>query len=1325
MSMNWSAITTGEEFQSLVNSIVAHLDPQARLFSRPGPDGAQDAIAGDRTTVYQAKYIQNRSAATAIREALKEHAKIVEYQKPASGHHDKWRRVTHWTLATNATFGSGDLERWDKEVAPAFAAIGIVADYWCSARIASLLEDYPEVRRAYFEDEVRLFLSLGEKRRTLDPSEGVGEDLAFQASYVGRDTELARFEDFVDGTERVLLVHGPGGVGKTRFLYEASCRALESERVADVYWGNLENLEASTSWYAGLVPERSLLVLLDEPTNPKLIRRVLEELTSLRTANWKVVVSTRTPKDPIIDVFGALRTRVIDRAIELPPLSKEQTAALAENLLALYGVPVDVTEATRVLTEVSDQYPIWLVLAVSLVRQQKPLSELPNDPVGIAKLYIGEVLAVDTAGVSADDVKKALAWLGLYQPLNVEDDGLLTFIGERTNLSPDKLRQLYTRLHQRAAIRRRGIRGRLAEVKPDAVRDYLLLEWLSYADAVAGLRRQTPEGRSVTSLIADATEGSVEVPRTSDLLRRIALVEWVSVLPLNLLGEVVTRMQGLIAAHGGARFRLRLLDLASALAPFRPGEVAGLISLLRKTPTVKEEEDTLFGKYETHPRQLQLALAWTLFLAGTAAETSTDRRQILDEMIALAEMEESIGGERGLPNDGKRARALLRRLVEERRELRSSYQKDAEVIVLARLDAMGGVEVIPGPVWAATEALASIMLAIERHDSWSEGDTFHFSRSRIHPEGALSTSRTAVRERVWSVVQGKGATENRRRAWKLVEEAHSQANQDRTEQRWRDEVIDDLRRIVVILNRVDIELSDLQGARSVWDWHVQFDEDPQIKALADECESLYSAHPAVQGIAWIFHFGWKDDEALEARRTAIRRVLDEGRAEAIERFLTHALQAVALGTHEQDRRWRRGIVLTAAYEFGLHAAHIDGVRQCAQSWLACDPTDDRFLLAGEMLKGQAFASRQATQDPVPAIESALAIVQPQGRGQLLRDLYAASTARITLELTRTELDLLENKLGDDLAVVDPATWLMLARCIGLDPARVVRLLERHWADVPIPRAEACFRSMVAGIRDRAMFKEQPLALQPDEWQRIMTLMVRVPEIDRLGGNLEWELRELAKSWGRLPVSWFVEFVRARRELARVAEEPKLITDQRYHALPHGDDFFDLIERPQEADRESIEEMLGWRGDDYLTSRWLPQTLTSLDPEGVVVPALVQTASLAATDQQDLERLALFGGNYVENSAPWRSIAIAVLADGARLSVDPQEIYVELTWKGFITFGGSANEVSSHWISDVEAVRDNLQKEVVPSLRGYWEWRLQRAEATLAHERAKLAEERGE
>lgn len=128
---------------------------------------------------------------------------------------------------------------------------------------------------------------------------------------------------------------------------------------------------------------------------------------------------------------------------------------------------------------------------------------------------------------------------------------------------------------------------------------------------------------------------------------------------------------------------------------------------------------------------------------------------------------------------------------------------------------------------------------------------------------------------------------------------------------------------------------------------------------------------------------------------------------------------------------------------------------------------------------------------------------------------------------------------------------------------------------------------------------------------------------------------------------------------------------------------------------------------------------------MVLPELVATATSAARTQEELEGLAVFGGNYVEGSAPWRAIALAVLSASEQFALDPRNIYSQLTWKGIISYSGPANEVSPHWVSDVENVRNHLMGETAPSLQGYWEWRLEQAESALAYERAKLAEERGE
>ena len=59
-------------------------------------------------------------------------------------------------------------------------------------------------------------------------------DDARRRTFVGRRRELASFDDALEGRSprRVLLVHGPGGIGKTTLLLEFRGRARDAGRTA-------------------------------------------------------------------------------------------------------------------------------------------------------------------------------------------------------------------------------------------------------------------------------------------------------------------------------------------------------------------------------------------------------------------------------------------------------------------------------------------------------------------------------------------------------------------------------------------------------------------------------------------------------------------------------------------------------------------------------------------------------------------------------------------------------------------------------------------------------------------------------------------------------------------------------------------------------------------------------------------------------------------------------------------------------------------------------------------------------------------------------------
>ncbi|MBX3260540.1 MAG: hypothetical protein KF782_12670 [Labilithrix sp.] len=216
----WGALASGATFESLATTIVFFDDPKASLFGRRGKDGGQDARSGDGTRVFQAKHHESGSAATAISDAKKEAAKIEKYRQPGHARHDQWKGVIHWRLVTNAAFNPTDKLTWDTEVVPLFAKQGLTADHWERENLNALLDTHPEIHRSFFENEMRVFLSLPEVKERLPIDEPfLRRDKL--GSFCGRQNEKAKFRKFLASDNFFLLAHGAGGTGKTRLLVEA------------------------------------------------------------------------------------------------------------------------------------------------------------------------------------------------------------------------------------------------------------------------------------------------------------------------------------------------------------------------------------------------------------------------------------------------------------------------------------------------------------------------------------------------------------------------------------------------------------------------------------------------------------------------------------------------------------------------------------------------------------------------------------------------------------------------------------------------------------------------------------------------------------------------------------------------------------------------------------------------------------------------------------------------------------------------------------------------------------------------------------------------
>lgn len=375
---NWGLISTGATFERLVHALVFCTDPECIAFARPGRDYGQDALSGDRSTVFQAKYHSTGISTQPISDALGELTNIKEYKDLSYKHHGKWKDVTRWVLATSLPRNPTTQEKWDTEVGPEFANLGITAELWTREQLDQRLNENPHVERVFFEGEPHVLWTLAQARGEALVNE-VAQDSFTIDEIVGREQELASFDAFMESEQRVLLFSGPGGVGKSRLLFEASANALGDDW--QVLWLNELALQKGGQLYLGIVPEQPTLIVLDEPNESETIQFLIREMAAgSRASDWKLLIAIRGGKTQVADEIKRLGSNYSAGPIALAPLSSESSAELARKLAEEAGLSiVDEELFDGQVVGPTGGHPMWLTIAISLVGQNIPLAELPAD----------------------------------------------------------------------------------------------------------------------------------------------------------------------------------------------------------------------------------------------------------------------------------------------------------------------------------------------------------------------------------------------------------------------------------------------------------------------------------------------------------------------------------------------------------------------------------------------------------------------------------------------------------------------------------------------------------------------------------------------------------------------------------------------------------------------------------------------------------------------------------------------------------------------------------------------------------------------------------
>lgn len=1321
--LDWSRIRDGREFEALVGALVVHLHADATPFGQAGPDGGVDTLHRSAQTVYQAKFRRTWTPSNFEAVARAELDAIRAYRVPGHAHHPLWRDVTRWVLVTNNPRGTANDARW-RGIADAFAQVGIEAEWWSGDDVeARIVNQCPGLRLAFFEGHRRLFLTLAEKWPHLaeaDPAPNPD----WSRPPVGAERHRESFAAFLDDPDaRFCVITGPGGVGKTRLLWQFGHDALgRGDR--DVWWVEAERLAAHAEWYTHIIAERPALLLLDEPPPDVLAQLDLEAATR---APWKVVLTARSEHDRVMRWFDARRGKSGRRPTRLHLAPLESTQAI-DAAAQIAGCAADEPLAHRI-ARVAQGYPMWMTIAARL----RTGGADPPDPDALARAYVDTALeGIAPPGGERTQALEVLRRLALIQPVNIEAEADVAWLAEQSAApsAPDAV-GLIERLSDSELVL---ARGRLRSVQPDVVRDWLLRDWLVDAKRTGG---RSAAGDRLTSTVFGS---AFILPVLDRLLYNLSRFELscrlrdppIEVAFLDPVDALIVEF----ARTDAADQQLAALHRAEAMRVSRPRLVARVVRTLRQRATAETTVDRGFwGAQTLRRRDVLRALPEALLGAAGYVLEGRDQRLFLQEMIALVEIEVALEATAPLGGApwprGQRPSASLPRLVDPQTGWLSDFSEVAFAEATRRLPTLDGPTVAsPAAIrilWSLLEPLTNVRFEV----SEVHGEKWILTHGIRSEEDIFWRRRATLVDALWQITcHATTYPDNREHIWRFLDRLHRNVLENSAGVPALQALIgEDLARAAEAMEDSTPTARERVVARTLWQWHLQYQDDPPLRSLAERCEGMVWQHPTLAPFNDIVTAAW--DEVDPVAQSVAERLAAMDAA-SIEAWFEDAFGLFG----DAAGRW------TPAVAYRLGARWNDHIFEAACRLVR--ESDPLPRLAGRIYWRRLAALRDGdnlamARREIDAILSAAP--SDAARRAVLVNLYTYSEA--TRDAVSTELgwfaDWMSFFTGAPNAL--PLFLQIIGGLWAIDPSRFFQLAERAWAGIGQTHRGRTLEALFEAVGWTGPPPAPEALRRRAEWLRAR--LFEVPDMDRffIGTHRRGELdhrahRVLAPTLGQM--SWLdlaarlehrLQVARALAETSSDDAKTDDPTAENWRTLPRAFDLSLFVDR-QTASSDAAEALLDVFCQpkvDATVTLAAPEHCGDLDPEGTWLPPVIAARIRAIAPDQPLAVIfwpARLAKGWTEGSPPWRLIAEAVCA-WADLQEDEKArhgAWAELSGGISETLRGR-DGLLRRYEGRVEAFEALRAAEADPLLRDYWDWRLRGARRGVEAESRRLEEER--
>jgi len=593
---DWSRITNDLDFQDLVACMLLQvISKHVQIFLKPGKDYGIDAsykgpIDGkDGNWVFQFKFYSELSN---LKKALKkkgtEKGEVELLQERLAALHGTvayqlWNGVNRYRLITNLVLLPQDRQEILDILKPV-ADKGVDVDIWDGAKVKSLAESSAFVLQQIFGSVPPLYVPGVEYCR-LQESSQFGQYLSI-LKYVDIDS-LTQLKAFLNSSNKVALLRGTGGIGKTRTLIEL-VRMLR----ADANWEVLaiqDTTEEFDQHLPQIPPGKNCVVLVDDAERFRHFSKLLGLVTRHRSyrGRIKIIAACRSAvsKPVEMEIKRAAITEMIE--IELPDLGRK-----LDKLTEQLGCTRDESSA---LIRIAAGIPLWVILGSVALKNGVPIFEISKERIirHFIEQYLSEVAPNDKPLHA-----RCLDVLSALEPINIRDEKNRALLAKLVNDEVPHTMRVYEDLLRSGFVQ---LRGRYLKIVPDIVSDYILVHALFISQGI-------PTDLHKSLLSSD-------VPSVKILVNNLAKAEVTS--GHSILQEVVAKLINDVCNLDNLQ-RIRLLESYSAIGYVRPAQFLGLVETIMSVPKPDLVKDGLFKKdVTTHldvlrhiPSALRGVLRW-------------------------------------------------------------------------------------------------------------------------------------------------------------------------------------------------------------------------------------------------------------------------------------------------------------------------------------------------------------------------------------------------------------------------------------------------------------------------------------------------------------------------------------------------------------------------------------------------------------------------------------------------------------------------------------------------------------------------------------------